>query len=171
MTEALVTEAAAPKPEGKWLAKHQQYIAKKKLGSSLAQYRWSSNHSMIGVTTERERDLVDIGWAEAASQNTDTPRERLEEALFANVSQNLEYEPFTVSKIHALTTSSKIYSYSQDTVLDPHAHFEFLGWPKPPNLDMLSRAQAFDLTAEAMSVPCSTALALATLAVVRGLSQ
>eukprot|EP00971_Amphidinium_carterae_P348322 6490434-Amphidinium_carterae.3 len=167
----MVFEAFPPKMDTKWQGKHQQYIDKKQLGNALREYRWSSDHHLLGITTSRERDMLDVIWAHATAENAGAAKETLAAALYVNVSQTIEFEPYTLYKVHALTKSSKIYSYMLDTVLDPHMHFELLGWPCVPDLSSLSRAQAYDLTAEAMSVPCSTSLAVSALAVIRGLTK
>ena len=131
-------------------------------GIVLGADRWSNTHALHGVPkAERYTSLIDIAWElhkKRVGRDDDN-------ALFCDISQNLERLPFS-PHCRALTRSSLIYSFRFDRVLTGKDHLSLLGF-KPArfsNLDELSQKVQKDLAGDAMS-PASVGFAMMILIV------
>jgi hypothetical protein len=144
----------------KWMKKHK--TVRSAAGISPNFRPWTEppagtpSPALRGVPNNpRFRDCIDIAWAHALKK---PEAERL--PLYCNFSQCPSRKPWSQS-IRCLTTSTKYYDFSRDTVISPEETLLVHGFPAPElSLDMFSEKDLVHAVGETMSLPCVGAIML-----------
>jgi hypothetical protein len=103
--------------------------------------------------SERQRDLLDVAWADSRNKNPGLASSELCKILWANPSQGLQRRPWSW-KPQTLTTSCELYSYEGDCVISGAGHMRAMGWPNNcVPIDEFSESDVRSLAGESYRVP------------------
>ena len=126
--------------------------------------------------TERSKELLDLAFLQACVDRGIDPREAMTEnaarvraaaGLFCDVSQSIARKPWCVGLLKCYTTSTEIYSYERDAVIEPEEAFRLHGFEGTPTGHGCSRKEMQALIGNCMAAPC-VAIALLSLLAAHG---
>lgn len=146
--------AEADKTEPRWIAEGK--TLRSSLGVDLDLRPWTSSSALYSITSLREAELLDSAWishchANGVSPDIEGKRQWLARQSTADVSQSIDLK--TGSELmRTLTTASKIYLFSRDSVMTREDQLCMLGH-NYRNLVDYSIADVKSLTGEAMALP------------------
>ena len=143
----VVDEASLKKrTKGGWMSAHESMW--KKIGEPKKSMRWSMEKNLMGARARRERDLLDLCFAECDDG------QNLQES-YADISQSATRRPWSHAGVRSLISHSTIYSFAEDRCLIGLEHFLLLGWPHPDDMTypQMTEAQYRSLSGEAMALP------------------
>lgn len=140
----------------KWIERSK--AARVSLRAPLGSKPWSSQAKLLGVTSAREVELLDIAWIAHCNSHSEDPnitgarRQQLARDLVVDVSQAVERRPWRVG-MKTFTTSAMMYAYRLDRVLTPQEAGVMLGHA-PQVFRGLCEGEVRSLVGEAMALPC-----------------
>ena len=151
----------------RWEEHHKSFVSKHRLASDGLGFveKYLSDNDAI-TKSRRVSNLVDIAWAHS-KQRTAMTDDALRQALFLDVSQSVTRQPWALGGLRTLTTSSKIFAFSQLRFLEPVELLLCLGFSKEvcrKATKDLSPTQVADLAAEAMGAPTVAMILLGLIA-------
>eukprot|EP00971_Amphidinium_carterae_P252474 5012224-Amphidinium_carterae.4 len=142
LQHSATTTTKRQKTNDAWEAKHAAlWHARGGKPSAL----WSSTHSLIGVSTRRQIDIIDLAW-------TVWQQKQLQDLPHVDISQSASRMPVSRG-IRSVVSASTLYSYQKDRVVTAAEHWGLLGFPANVDLHMLTTSQIRDLSGEAMGLP------------------
>lgn len=126
---------------------------------------WTSHSHFKGVglsQTKRNLEMVDLGFIQACHSAKRSysvaaaKREGLFDGLVVDVSQNPCRSPWTTQSGHAhtLTTSTLLYSYKMDRMLQPIEYLLLQGYQGTVNLEGLKADSIRKMAGEGVALPC-----------------
>ena len=125
-------------PSGEaWKGKHASMRAKLEAVGE----KWSSTHSLKGITTERGKDVVDL-----CHEITK------DDAMVVDISQDASRLPWA-KRVRSIVKNSELYSFSKDRTLHGVEHLRLLGFPTQKLNIPLTASELKDVSGEAMAVP------------------
>ena len=129
-----------------WRKKHAEFKRKLKVPTNMG--KWSAEHMTLGISTERELDIVDT---HAALRNNAMAADQC-----VDVSQSLG-RPATAVCFPCLTTSSNLFAFGPQRLVSSREHLSILGFPKM-ECGQLGSGALSSLSGEAMAPPVMAAI-------------
>ena len=133
-------------PSSAWKTKHSRLRQEAGVSSSPIT-RWSDHALLLGITTDRARDLLDI----AFQIHQMTAGESVKCRLLCDVSQDAHRRLWS-NHFRSLVKASTYYSFALDRCVFAEEHLRALGFPHL-DLEGFSEHCLRDLAGEAMSAP------------------
>ena len=126
---------------------------------------WTSHGSFKGgglSQTKRNLEMLDLGFIQACHSAkcgysvAAAKRQGLLDGLVVDVSQNPCRAPWTTQSGHAhtLTTSTLLYSYQMDRMLQPREYLLLQGYQESVSLEGLKAESIKDMAGEGIALPC-----------------
>ena len=141
-----------------WRSRSADVRAKYQLSSSFA--GWTNDpggRSICGApAVHRLQDLVNVAWGVRVKTagNSNKGRDALAHNYFVDLSQSVKREPWSEG-MDVLTTSSIIYAFSEDRVLEGSEHVRLQGHPAGQSPEtQFSDYECRSLAGEAFAAPC-----------------
>ena len=140
---------------------------KAKLGAPSTWTCYSDSHQLRGISSDRERAIVDCGmlWKMHQPQYKGRNMESLRGGLWADISQSVKRKPFYDQQLGTACTSLVYFSYQSNSVMSALGHLRILGHPVGiAPISSFTEADLRDLAGEGQSLPWLTACSITLLA-------